>query len=103
MIHHKVEEVNSLMFCKSLFSTIISVFSLLGLIGGGLRGLVIPLFACIGSAGASVFIGDFWDDKTQIPLVQSYSEAVDSTKKLRGYLALLGILWGLSFILDCLY
>ena len=74
-----------------------------GLISGGFRTLFLDMIACGATAGASVYLGDFWDQKSKVPMVSSYSDAVESTKRMRGHLALLGILWGLSLFLDCIY
>jgi hypothetical protein len=62
--------------------------------------MLLTLFIAITTAGSSVYMGDYWDRKGKVPLVSGYNEAVVSTKQMRGILALLGIFWGVSFLLE---
>jgi hypothetical protein len=52
------------------------------------------------TAGASVYMGEFWDQKGKIPMIASYNEALESTRSIRNQLALLGIVWALSTFLS---
>jgi hypothetical protein len=81
-------------------SILTSVFMVLGFIAPGLRAMLLSLVVCVLTAGASVYVGDFWDRKGKVPLINSYNAAIDSTRSMRGHLALLGILWSISFVLE---
>lgn len=57
--------------------------------------------ACaVATAAASVYMGNYWDQKGTVPLVNKYNEAVDSTKEIRRQLALIGIVWMSSTLLE---
>ena len=66
------------------------------LIGPGSKSLLLNVVAGLATAGASVHMGNFWDQKGKVPFVQGYNEAIESSKIIRGQLALLGLLWGVS-------
>jgi hypothetical protein len=68
----------------------------LGFVSSGFKGLAVNVAAGAASASASVYMGHFWDEKGKVPFVDGYNEAIESSKAIRGQLALLGLLWGVS-------
>ena len=60
------------------------------------------MVAGLATGGASVHMGNFYDQKGKVPLVDNYNEAIESSKVVRGQLALIGLLWGLSSFLQLL-
>jgi len=79
-----------------VFSSVTSILLALHIISSGPKSLMLNVAAGLATAGASVHMGHFWDDKGKVPLIQDYNDAVDSSKTIRGQLALLGLLWGAS-------
>ena len=73
-----------------------SIVLALGFVGSGVKGLVLNVAAGLATASGSVYMGHFWDQKGKVPFVDGYNEAVDSSKVIRGQLALLGLLWAVS-------
>jgi len=82
----------------SLVSFFVALFSALHFIGPGTNGLFTNIVAGVLTAGASVYIGSYWDGKGKLPLPSGYNTAVESTKAIRGQLSLIGIAWGLMSV-----
>jgi len=79
-----------------VFSTITSLVLALHVVPSGSKNLALNVAAGLATAGASVYMGHFWDEKAKVPLMQDYNDAINSSKTIRGQLALIGMLWGVS-------
>jgi hypothetical protein len=71
-------------------------------VGSGVKGLALNVAAGLATAGASVHMGDFYDQKGKVPLINTYNEALESSKVVRGQLALIGLLWCTSSFVQLL-
>jgi hypothetical protein len=69
------------------------------LVGTGPAAFLLNVSAGLMTAAASVHMGKFWDDKTKVPLIDNYNEAIDSSKTSRQQLALVGGLWACTSFL----
>ncbi|KAF2668347.1 hypothetical protein BT63DRAFT_425669 [Microthyrium microscopicum] len=72
----------------------------LHLVSSGFKSLSTNVFGALMTAAASVYIGGHWDAKGNIPLVTSYNDALRSTQTIRGQLALVGVVWALSSVVE---
>jgi hypothetical protein len=81
---------------QGIFSTAASLLLGFHIITSGPKSLILNVAAGLATAGASVHMGGFWDEKGKVPFMTDYNDAVDSSKVIRGHLALIGLLWGVS-------
>ena len=52
------------------------------------------------TAFASVYMSDYWREKSKVPFMTGYNAAIDSTKVVREQLALVGVTWMVSSVLE---
>jgi len=80
-----------------------SIALLFGVISPGSTSLLLTALTGLGCGAASVHMGQFWDQKAKIPLMTDFNDAINSSKAIRGQLALLGLLWGISLFFEILH
>lgn len=97
-----------------------SISMLFGIISPGIKSLLLTALTGVSCGAASIFMGGFWDEKTkvfpfgnfnvyikltnfEVPLMTDYNDAIRSSQSIRGQLALLGLLWGISVFFEILH
>jgi len=70
-----------------------------GLVGRGSTAFLLNVGAAGLTAGASMHMGGYWDEKSSIPFMSGYNDAVRSSKSSRQQLALVGALWACTSFL----
>jgi hypothetical protein len=82
----------------SIISALVLAFHLIS--ANTLKSFFVNIFVALATLAASMYIGENWGGKNKIPGVTNYNDAVQSTKTVRGQLALLSLTWGATAVVE---
>jgi hypothetical protein len=100
---HKTRTTQAAGAISGLISAGTSISLLFGLVSPGSKSMLFTALSGMSCAAATLYIGQFYENKSKIITMTDYNSAITSSKSIRGQLALLSLLWGVSLFFEILH